>query len=221
LEGDYNMLKRVIFVWMFAVVGLAMVAPVCAQHAAEAEAATAGEGNMNPLDPSEFKTDLAIWTAVVFVVLAVVLKKFAWGPLAEGLDKREGHIAQQIAQAEEANRQAKDLLAGYEKKLVDAGDEVRKILEHGRRDAEQIGRQMVDKAKEEAQAEQKRAMQQIEAATASAIKELADRSATLAVDLAGKIVHAKLTSADHASLIEQAVAGFMRGNGDSQHVSRN
>jgi F-type H+-transporting ATPase subunit b len=215
------MLKRVIFCWMFAVIGLAMVAPVCAQHAAEAEATSAGEGNMNPLDPSEFKTDLAIWTAVVFVVLAVVLKKFAWGPLAEGLDKRESHIAHQIAQAEDANRQAKELLAGYEKKLVDAGEEVRKILEHGRRDAEQIGRQMVDKAKEEAQAEQKRAMQQIEAATASAIKELADRSATLAVDLAGKIVHAKLNSADHAGLIEQAVAGFVRGNGDSQHTSRN
>ena len=29
--------------------------------------------------PLTFKTDLAIWTAVVFLLLLAVLKKFAWG----------------------------------------------------------------------------------------------------------------------------------------------
>src|SRR5215831_3009758 len=38
--------------------------------------ATEGAGHPNPL---EFRTDLALWTFVVFVVLLLVLKKFAWG----------------------------------------------------------------------------------------------------------------------------------------------
>ena len=47
-----------------------------------------------------WKSDLAIWTAVVFLVLLAILWKFAWGPIAEGLDKREQEIADQIAEAE-------------------------------------------------------------------------------------------------------------------------
>ena len=180
-------------------------------------AAAGGEGG----GPLEWRSDLALWTAVVFLCLLAILWKFAWGPLADGLDKRENKIADQIAQADEANRQAKNLLAGYEKKLADAQDDVRGILEQGRCDAEQVGRQMLDKAKEEAKAEQQRALKQIEAATGAAIQELADQSAALAVELAGKIVHAKLNPADHVRLIEQAVAGFMEGENDVRSVSRN
>ena len=54
-------------------------------------------------------------------------------------------------------------------------------------------------------------MQQIEAAADAAVKSLADQSAAMAVELAGKIVRAKLNPADHARLIEQAVAGSSQG----------
>jgi F-type H+-transporting ATPase subunit b len=180
--------------------------------------ASGGGGDINPLSPSAVKSDLAIWTAVVFLGLLAVLWKFAWKPIAEGLDKRENHVADQIAQAEASNQKAKDILASYEQKLVDAKNEVRGILEQGRKHAEKLGQEMIDKAKAEAQAEQQRAVRQIEAATDAAIQGLADRSAELAVDLAGKIVQAKLKPADHTRLIEQAVAGFVAGKSD---VSRN
>src|SRR5690242_8492770 len=48
-----------------------------------AEALPGAEENPNPL---VFKTDLAIWTFVVFLLLFFVLKKFAWGPISESLD---------------------------------------------------------------------------------------------------------------------------------------
>ena len=54
-------------------------------------------------DPLEWKSDLALWTAVVFLCLLAILWKFAWKPIAEGLDKRERNVADQIAQAEAAN----------------------------------------------------------------------------------------------------------------------
>ena len=208
------MSSRVISCLALVLIGLALVTPAVAADGS-------GGGGLNPLSFQAMKADLALWTAVVFLVLFAVLAKYAWRPLAEGLDKREQGIADQIAQAEEANREAKSLLAGYEKKLADAQSEVRGIIEQGRRDAEQIGQQMLDKAKAEAKTEHQRAIQQIEAATASALKELADRSAALAVDLAGKIVRTRLNPADHARLIEQAVAGFVQGKDDVHEVSRN
>jgi len=202
------MFSRVLYLLL---IGLAAVAPanLCL-------ASAGGEGehqvSLDPLSAEWIQSDLAIWTAVVFVALLIVLTKFAWKPIIAGLDKRERNIADHIAQAEAANQKAKDLLAEYDRKLAAAQDQVRSIIDQGRRDAEQVGRDLVEKAKEEAAGEHQRALQQIDAATSAAIKELAAQSATLAVDLAGKIVRTKLNPADHARLIDQAVAGFVQKN---------
>ena len=167
---------------------------------------------MNPFAPSAWKTDLALWTAIVFLCVLAVLWRYAWGPITAGLDKRERSVADQIAEAQAANQKAKDLLAEHERRLDAARDEVRGIVEQGRRESEKLGRQMLDKAKEDAAAEHARAVKQIDAAADAAAKSLADRSAAMAVDLAGKIVREKLNPKDHARLIEQAVSGFTASN---------
>lgn len=168
--------------------------------------ASHGEEVVNPLN--SLKSDLAIWTAVVFLVLLFVLWKLAWGPITDGLDKREQYISAQIAQAEKNNAEARQLLEEHQRKLSGAHDEVRGILDRGRHEAEQTGRELIEKARVESQREQAKALREIEQASAGALKELADLSATLAVELAGKIVGAKLQPADHAALIARAVADF-------------
>ena len=176
-------------------------------------------GRRDPKDTNilEFKRDPAIWTVVVFLVLLLILRKFAWGPLAQALDRREQGIADHIAEAEQSNQQAKQLLAQYEQKLADSQDEVRGILEQARRDAEQLGREMLDEAKQETQTEHQRALQEIDAATANALKELAGQSAELAVELAGRIVRVQLKAEDHAQLIERAMTNFAeRGPGNGR-----
>ena len=169
----------------------------------------------------DWKADLSLWSLVVFVLLFALLYKTAWGPLAEGLSKRERHIADQIAQAGAANQQAKDLLAGYEQKLADSAQEVRAILDKARQDAENAAREREAKAEVDAKARLERAEKEIAAATAAAVKDLADRSAKLAVDLAGKIVRAKLNPKDHAQLIEDAVSGFNVSREGGKFAHRN
>ena len=192
---------------------MAVPAPVMAESAAPAHGdahggAHGGGGGADAVNPLDFKGDLAIWTAVVFLVLLAILWKFAWGPIIQGLDRRENGIADQISRAEEANQQARELLRQYEEKLAGSQDEVREILAQARGDAELLGRKMLDDAREETKAEHERALREIEAATAGALKELGQMSATLAVELAGKIVRAELTPDTHARLISQAVASF-------------
>ena len=135
------------------------------------------------------KLDLALWTAVVFVCLAAVLAKFAWGPIAEALDRANTALPTRSPRPRPPTRRPRNL-ADYQRKLAEAKDEVRGILDQGRRDAEKLGRELLDKAKEEAAAEHVRAMQQIEAAADAAVRKLADQSAAMAVELAGKIVGA-------------------------------
>ncbi len=177
-------------------------------HGGDAHGGGHGGGGADAVNPLDFKGDLAIWTFVVFVVLLAILWKFAWGPIVQGLDRRETGIADQIGRAEEANQKARELLRQYEEKLAGSQDEVREILAQARNDAELLGRKMLDEAQAETKAEHERALREIEAATAGALKELGQMSATLAVELAGKIVRAELTPDTHARLISQAVASF-------------
>jgi len=73
---------------------------------APSHGAESGGHGAAEIDPLWFQRDLALWTGVVFVLLFAILWKFAWGPIREGLDKREQGIADQIAQAEAANQRS-------------------------------------------------------------------------------------------------------------------
>ena len=101
--------------------------------------------------------------------------------------------------------EARRLLGQYQEKLDTAAGEVRGILEEARRDAEHTQQEILAKARQDAQAERDRSLREIERATDQALKELAEKSANLAVDLAGKIVQTKLTSGEQAQLVTEAV----------------
>jgi F-type H+-transporting ATPase subunit b len=158
--------------------------------------------------PDEVKGDLAIFSAIVFLLLVVILRKFAWGPITAGLEKREGHIAHEIAAAEKANHDAKLLLAQYEKKLEAAQVEVRAMLDEARRDAEHTKEDIIAEAKAAAQLEHDRQMRELRTATDQALKSLSETFADQAVALAGKIIHEKLSVKDHDRLVREAVAQF-------------
>ncbi len=166
--------------------------------------------------PEEFKYDLAIYTFVVFLLLLAVLWKFAWGPISDGLARREQAIADNIATAENAADQARKLTSEYEAKLAAAADEVRKIMDEARRDAEYTSQQIVDKAQAKAAEEKNRVLREVETAKEAALKEISDSAADLAVDLAGQIVRRELSPSDHTRLIKEAQSDFMstKSNGN-------
>ena len=83
---------------------------IAAVEAADEAIAEESGGGPNPLavDP-----DLAIWTLVVFVILFLVLGKFAWPQITAALEERERKIADNIAAAKALNEDAKRLLAEH------------------------------------------------------------------------------------------------------------
>ncbi|NIL98582.1 MAG: F0F1 ATP synthase subunit B [Planctomycetales bacterium] len=165
-------------------------------------------------DPLAVDVDLAIWTAIVFLVTLAVLWKFAWGPICEGLERREQAIADNIATAENAAEEARKLTAEYEAKLAGAADEVRKVMEEARRDAEYTSQQIVEKAQAKAAEEGNRMLREVETAKDAALKEISDSAADLAVDLAGQIVGRELSVDDHSRLIEEAQSDFLSVQAD-------
>ena len=159
-------------------------------------------------DPLLFDVDLAICTAIVFLLTLIILRKFAWGPISAGLEKREQSIADNIATAENAADEARKLTAHYEEKLAGAANEVRAIIDEARQNAERTGQEIVDKAQAKATEEGERLIQEVERAKRAALREISDRGADLAISLAGKIVSKELRPEDHAALIRNDLAKF-------------
>jgi len=167
--------------------------------------AAEGGGDPNPLG---FDPDLAICTLVVFGFLLFLLNKFAWPAISSALVQREERIGNNIADAEAKHEEAKLMLAQHEAKLASAADEVRELLEEARRDAEHTKAQIIAEAKQAADQERDRAVRDVERAADSALKQLAESSANMAVDLAGKVIQQNITSEQQAQLVRDALSSL-------------
>ncbi len=158
--------------------------------------------------PAWFQKDLAVWSFAVFLGLLGLLTKFAWKPIMEGIDKREQGIADTIAATQAANAEAKRMLASYERRLAEASDEVRGMLEEARRDAENTRQSIVSEARKAAEDERNRARHEIGLAKDEALAQIAQKAGQLAVDVAGKFLREKIGTEDQARLIRDSVAAI-------------
>ncbi len=163
-------------------------------------------------NPMVVDPDLALVTAIIFVLLLLVLWKFAWGPLITAIDRRERHLKENLEEAERQHAQAKRLLADYQEKLTQAGAQVRALLEEARKDAELQKQKILDQAQATAQAEKERAVREIEAAKVTALRELGEKSVELAVDMAGRIVRDKISPEDRQRLIQESLKQLPSNN---------
>lgn len=184
-------------------------------HGAATHAADAGHGGGSP-NPLGFDPDLAIFTAIVFGCLLFMLGKFAWPAISAALLEREKRIEANIADAERMQDESKNMLAQHEAKLATAADEVRELLDEARRDAESTKSQIIAEAKDLATQERERAVRDVERAADHAMKNLAESSANLAVDLAGKVVQQNITSDQQAALVREAL-GKLAGSSPSEN----
>jgi F-type H+-transporting ATPase subunit b len=63
---------------------------------------------------------LTLWTAITFLLLILVLSKYAFGPIVRMLDERERTIREAIDQAKKEREEAERLLAQQKESLVKA-----------------------------------------------------------------------------------------------------
>jgi F-type H+-transporting ATPase subunit b len=150
--------------------------------------------------PAWFQTDLAVWSFAVFLGLLGLLTAFAWKPIMRGLEKREQGIADTIAATHAAHEEARRQLASYERRLAEAADEVRGMLEEARRDSETTRLTIIAEARKAADEEQARAKREIGLAKDDALSTIAER--------AGELLREKLGKDDQARLVRDSIAGI-------------
>jgi len=171
-----------------------------------------GNATAELASPAELKYDMSIYTFVVFLILLAVLYKFAWGPIALALERRENTIARQIEEAQLASQKGEALLKQYEAKLTAATEEARQIVSGARKDAETAKDKIVAEARDAAQRERERAVADITTAKNQALDQIAQRSVQTAVSLASNILRREVKPQEHEAIIGQAVDQFSKMN---------
>jgi F-type H+-transporting ATPase subunit b len=166
--------------------------------------------NLSKVD--EIRFDQALATFVIFLLLAAILAKFAWGPIVEGLDKRESGIAKMIDDARLAQEQAEAQLRSYEAKLAAATEEARTMVAQARADAEAAKDRIQNEAKELAAKERAKAIDDINAAKNAALQQIAEKSVNTAIALASNIVKREVKPEDHDRLVSDALGQFSKLN---------
>jgi len=152
----------------------------------------------------------AIWTLVIFILVIVVLGKFAWGPLLSALQQREQFIRSSLQEAKDDREAAEARLQEYEARLQEATAEATQILDQGRQDADKAKVRIEETARTEADKLLERAKREIDLARQSAIKDLYATSAELATDIAGKVLKREMSPKDHERLIQESIEELNR-----------
>lgn len=193
MKTIYRTINTLLFALAFAVGTVGVMA-------AE-EAAPPGEGSQIP--PTDW--GLQIWTLVAFVVLLVLLAKFAFKPIAQALDRRGETIKKSIEEAAEQRAAAKKLMEDYQRQLADARNEAKKIMDEGRALGDNVRREVVEKANAEASAILQRTQEELNRAKDKSLQELKDTVAQLSVQIAGKVIEKEVNEATHRQLIDNLI----------------
>jgi F-type H+-transporting ATPase subunit b len=196
-----RMLLALLALYAISAAPLAAEEPQPAASGPHALDAHAGE------KPSVFAGGIgnAIITLIIFGVVVYVLGKKAWPPLLKTLNEREDAIRTSLENARREREEAEKLLAKYKQQIDEARAEATAIVEEGRRDATEVRRRMQEEARKDADEMLARAKREIRLATDTAIKDLHDQTAELAVQVAGGIIRKELRADDHKGLVTESL----------------
>ncbi len=134
------------------------------------------------------------WTTLIFLLLLLLLQKFAWGPIMKAVRSREDTIRNALDSAEKAREEMKVLQADNEIILRKAREERDKIIRDARTATERMLTEAKEKSQSEADAMVKRAKELIEREKNTAIAEVKREVASLAIEVASRVVSETLKS---------------------------
>ncbi len=164
---------------------------------------TAAEQGGSPL--LRFDPGVGIWALIVFVLLLLVLKKYAWTPIIDALDARELAVRESLEQAERVKSENARLAEEQAKVLAEARAEAGRIVQAAREAGESLRKGVETAAQEEKRRILAQAQQEIEAQTRSAVAELRKTTAELSVGIAEKLVRQNLDDAKTRALVDQLI----------------
>lgn len=142
---------------------------------------------------------------VIFVLMAWVLWRLAWGPLVGILQKREERIESGLRAAEESEKRLAQVTDEVQRILDDAKAQAREIITRAHQEATADADEVRARGRRDAEAETQKALADIAAERDRALQELRGQTAALIVEAAGRIIGQSIDERTHQKLIEESL----------------
>ena len=150
------------------------------------------------------------WGGLVFIILLLLLKKFAWKPILKAVDDRNNSITEALSSAEKAKAEMEQLSSNNEKILQEARLERDLIIKEARAIKENIVSEAKNKASSEAEKIILSAKEQISNEKMKAMIELKNEIADISIQMAEKIIKSELKDVkSQKKLIEETLKNQM------------
>lgn len=151
---------------------------------------------------------LLAWTVLTFVLLLVVLKKVAWGPILDALEARENEIKDALNAAEKAREEAERVSSDYEDAIRKAQAEAQQIISDAKTAGEKVKLDLEAIASVKADEIIEKAKAQIDAERVKVISEIKTVAVEISLSAAAKVIERNLDSDDNRKLVNEALEGF-------------
>jgi F-type H+-transporting ATPase subunit b len=145
-------------------------------------------------------------TLVVFIVLMLLLKKFAWGPLMGIMQEREDLIAGEIETAEKSRQESQKLLEEQRNLLKEARTQAQQIVENAKKQGEVSREDIIANARAEAGRMKESAVQEIENEREQALSAVREEVVALSMLAASKVLGKEISEEDNRQLINETIA---------------
>ncbi len=153
---------------------------------------------------------LAFWTTLTFILLLILLTKFAWKPILSALKQREAAIKDSLEQAGKARDEAKQILLENQNSLAKAEEESKKIIDQSRLYAENLKEQMMKDSKEQSKKLIEEASAEIDRKKNAAFDELKNQIAEISVQAAEKILKENLDADKNKKLVDKYISDISK-----------
>jgi len=155
---------------------------------------------------------LLFWTILTFMVLLVVLKWQAWGPLMTALDNREKQISDALSAAQTAKEEAEKVASDNEEVLNKARKEAQDIVAQAREAGEKLKIKLEQDGQNKHADMLEKAQTQINAEKDQALSDIKQVVVDLTINASEKIIKKNLGSDDNKKMIEDAVEKLNQAN---------
>lgn len=135
---------------------------------------------------------LIIWNAIAFLLLLVLLRKFAWTPILNSLKERETKIADSIETAERVKAEMAQLKSENEAVLAQAREERAEIIKEAKMHADKLVNDAKERAKDEANKIVAETSLAIQNQKMAAMIDVRNQIGTLVVEVAEKVLAREL-----------------------------
>lgn len=152
------------------------------------------------------------WTVLTFVVLLLILKKFAWKPILKTLEDRENTIKVSLDEAEQNQKESEKYREEQAQLLEKLKKESADLFHQSKLDAENARKKLMDQARDDSEKLLSHAKNEIELSKLEAIGEIREHAVDLSIAAAKKVIGESFTEKDHLDLIEKSIQDLAKSN---------